>query len=58
LAFTLESRAVFDKITAEAGRHGWSPIPSDRHAIARGSQVAYLEDGDGFEVELVLPASS
>ncbi|MCU1451565.1 MAG: GCN5-related N-acetyltransferase [Acidimicrobiales bacterium] len=58
LAFRLDSQAVLDAVSAEAGDHGWSPIPSDRHAIAQGSQVAYFEDGDGFEVELVVPAGS
>jgi catechol 2,3-dioxygenase-like lactoylglutathione lyase family enzyme len=56
LAFTLDSPAVLRQVSAGAGKHGWTPLPSDRHAIARGSQVAYFEDGDGFEVELVVPA--
>ena len=28
-------------------------MPGDRHPIAGGAEVAYLEDRDGFEVELV-----
>jgi catechol 2,3-dioxygenase-like lactoylglutathione lyase family enzyme len=31
-------------------------MPSDRHPIAGGAHVAYLEDRDGFEVELVSPS--
>jgi catechol 2,3-dioxygenase-like lactoylglutathione lyase family enzyme len=58
LAFRLDSPAVLDAVSAEAGDHGWSPIASDRHAIAQGSRVAYFEDGDGFEVELVVPAGA
>jgi hypothetical protein len=32
-------------------------LPFERHPIAGGAKVAYLEDRDGFEVELVLMAS-
>jgi catechol 2,3-dioxygenase-like lactoylglutathione lyase family enzyme len=53
LAFGLEPGSSLDAIVAGAPAHGWSPLPSDRHPIAGGSQVAYLEDRDGFEVELV-----
>jgi catechol 2,3-dioxygenase-like lactoylglutathione lyase family enzyme len=54
LAF-VASRAAFETIVASAADHGWAALPSDRHPIAGGKQVAYLEDGDGFEVELVAP---
>ena len=56
IAFTLDSPAALDDIVAKASDHGWSPLPTDRHPIAGGAQVAYLEDSDGFEVELVAPA--
>src|SRR5205085_3967556 len=36
--------------------HGWSLLPTDRHPIAGGARVAYLEGVDVFEVELVAPA--
>ena len=55
IAFTLESASALDDIVAKASDHGWSPLPTDRHPIAGGARVAYLEDGDGFEVELVAP---
>ncbi len=32
------------------------PLPTDRHPIAGGARVVYLEDVDGFEVELVATA--
>ena len=32
-----------------------SPLPTDWHPIAGGARVAYLEDADGFEVELLAP---
>ena len=57
IAFTLESADVFFSILAEATSHGWETLPIDGHRIAGGAQVGYLEDGDGFEVELVAPAS-
>jgi catechol 2,3-dioxygenase-like lactoylglutathione lyase family enzyme len=56
VAFAVDSPAALAGITAEAAEHGWSPMPTDRHPIAGAAQVAYLEDGDGFEVELVAPA--
>ena len=55
LAFRVESPPALRGMLAEAAGYGWSPIPSDRHPIAGGSQVEYLEDRDGFEVELVAP---
>jgi len=55
MAFRLDSEAALDDIVAKASHHGWSPLPADRHPIAGGARVAYLEDSDGFEVELVAP---
>jgi len=56
LAFHVESIEALNTICSEAGENGWSFLPVDRHPIAGGAHVAYLEDGDGFEVELVAPA--
>ena len=53
MAFTVESAEMLSTIADRAGEFGWSTMPSDRHPIAGGAQVAYLEDRDGFEVELV-----
>lgn len=53
LAFTVEGSGELDDVLAEAPQHGWSTLPGDRHPIAGGAEVAYLEDRDGFEVELV-----
>lgn len=53
LAFHVESHDALKAITARAARYGWSAIPTDRHPIAGSASVAYLEDRDGFEVELV-----
>jgi catechol 2,3-dioxygenase-like lactoylglutathione lyase family enzyme len=54
LAFRVESTSVLSGITAHAPEYGWSTFPADRHPIAGGAQVTYLEDRDGFEVELVV----
>lgn len=56
IAFTLTSGAVLSDIVSRAQVHGWSAMPVDRHPIAGGAEVAYLEDRDGFEVELVAPS--
>lgn len=58
IAFSLDSAATLASITAEAGHHGWLALPIDGHPIAGGAHVGYLEDGDGFEVELVAPAGT
>jgi len=55
IAFTVETVLALNDITALAGDHGWSAMPVDHHPIAGGAEVAYLEDRDGFEVELVVP---
>ena len=55
IAFRLESPSALGDLLAKASDHGWSLLPFDRHPIAGGAQVAYLEDADGFEVELVAP---
>src|SRR5436305_15221752 len=54
LAFAVGAGAALDGIIEEAAHHGWSLMSSDRHPIAGGARVAYLEDQDGFEVELVV----
>ena len=58
IAFALGSESVLSGIVGEAGNHGWLTLPIDGHPIAGGAHVGYLEDGDGFEVELVAPAGS
>ena len=55
LAFRLPTGAEVDELVAAAGRRGWSLMFADRHPHAGGPEhyAAYLEDGGGFEVELV-----
>jgi len=58
LAFHVASTARLDELTADAQRRGWQLMFADRHPRAGGDQhyAAYLEDADGFEVELVAPS--
>jgi hypothetical protein len=44
-----------DELAAEAVLHGWRLLFADKHPYAGGEQhyAAYLENTDGFEVELV-----
>ena len=46
-----------DELVAAAPSHGWRLLFPDRHPWAGGPdhRAAYLEDADGFEVELVEP---
>ncbi len=57
IAFNLDSVDTLNRITAQAPTHGWSELPTDRHPIAGGAQVTYLEDRDGFEVELIVSST-
>jgi catechol 2,3-dioxygenase-like lactoylglutathione lyase family enzyme len=55
LAFHVGSRVSVDTLVEQAGEHGWRLLFTDRHPYAGGPDhyAAYLENGDGFEVELV-----
>lgn len=57
LAFHVESREGVDKLVEEAPAHGWRLLYPDRHPYAGGEDhyAAYLENRDGYEVELVAP---
>jgi catechol 2,3-dioxygenase-like lactoylglutathione lyase family enzyme len=62
LAFHVADRALVDTLVAEAPGYGWTLLFADRHPHAGGPEhyAAYLENADGFEVELIAasPASS
>jgi catechol-2,3-dioxygenase len=55
VAFLLDPDVSLGRLRDAAAEHGWSLLQSDRHPIAGGADVLYLEDVDGFEVELVAP---
>lgn len=55
LALHAGTRAQLDALVAAAPAHGWRPLFADRYPHAGGPDhcAGYLEDRDGFEVELV-----
>jgi hypothetical protein len=55
LAFHAGSSSDVDNLVAAAPAYGWSLMFADLHPHAGGpeSYAAYLEDRDGYEVELV-----
>ncbi len=55
LAFNAGSRAEVDLLARRAVSHGWRLMFTDRHPHAGGPDhyAAYLENAEGFEVELV-----
>ncbi|KUF19387.1 MULTISPECIES: VOC family protein [Streptomyces] len=55
LAFHVTDAETVEDLAARASRHGWRLLFPERHPHAGGGQhyAAYLEDTDGFEVELV-----
>jgi len=57
LAFHVSDRGSVDRMVGEALLHGWRLLFADRHPYAGGEHhyAAYLEDRDGYEVELVAP---
>lgn len=56
LALHAGTRGQLDELVAAAPEHGWTLLFADRHPFAGGPEheAAYLEDADGFEVELVV----
>ncbi|TCO60459.1 VOC family protein [Actinocrispum wychmicini] len=58
LAFRVPDQATVDNLAANAQDHGWTLMFPDRHPHAGGEQhyAAYLENDDGFEIELVADA--
>ena len=58
LAFRVDAGTALAEIVRDAPDHGWSEMKTgDQHPIAGGADVVYLEDRDGFEVELVTAPS-
>jgi catechol 2,3-dioxygenase-like lactoylglutathione lyase family enzyme len=57
LAFHAADRAQVDRLAAAGPQHGWRLLFADRHPHAGGPDqyAAYLENADGYEVEIVAP---
>jgi catechol 2,3-dioxygenase-like lactoylglutathione lyase family enzyme len=60
LAFHVGDDAEVERLVAEGSEHGWTLMFPDRHPFAGGGDhyAAYLENQDGFEVELVAASFS
>lgn len=60
LAFHVAGTDLVDALTAEAQQHGWRLMFGDLHPHAGGEKhyAAYLENEDGYEVELVAVTGS
>ena len=54
LAFALPAGCDAESLVAGATANGWTRIDAGAHPIAGGAAVVFLEDRDGFEVELVV----
>ncbi|CAM5563744.1 hypothetical protein GCM10010329_70230 [Streptomyces spiroverticillatus] len=56
LALRARDPAALDTLVSAAPEHGWTLLFPDRHPFAggEGHRAAYLEDGDGYEVEVVV----
>ncbi|MCC3764453.1 VOC family protein [Glycomyces sp. TRM65418] len=55
LAFHVGNDTEVERLVDEGKEHGWTLLFADRHPFAGGDNhyAAYLENPDGFEVELV-----
>jgi len=58
IALVTDDRALLDRIRAESSGHGWHELYADRYPHAGGEQhtAVYLENAEGFEVEIVWEA--
>lgn len=60
LAFQGGDRTAVDAMMAEAERHGWRPLYTERYPHAGGDQhyAGWLENASGFKIEIVAEPSS
>ncbi|MEO5851136.1 MAG: VOC family protein [Nocardioides sp.] len=56
LALTIDTRAALGRLRAESSEHGWHELFADRYPHAGGEDhtALYLENAEGFEVEIVV----
>jgi catechol 2,3-dioxygenase-like lactoylglutathione lyase family enzyme len=55
VAFRVASAEALAALVDAAPEAGWTRLADQRHPVGPTHTVAYLEDADGFEVELVAP---
>lgn len=54
VAFQVDEPGRLATLVDAAGGHGWTRLDDDgHHPLSSKLSVAYLEDSDGFEVELI-----
>lgn len=59
VAFNVPSQSAVAALVSAAPDHGWTELGGQpRHPLSTDLSAAYLEDGDGFEVELIAPADA
>lgn len=57
IAFRLPTADQLERLVGEAAEHGWRSLDGGVHHPLHGlPTIAYLEDHDGFEVELIGPS--
>ena len=57
VAFHVATTQEIARLVAEAEAHGWRRLGDDpRHPLGGHQEAGYLEDRDGFEVELIAPS--
>jgi catechol 2,3-dioxygenase-like lactoylglutathione lyase family enzyme len=57
VAFNVTDGNRLTAILAECGDHGWTMLADHaQHPVVGDPTIAYLEDQDGFEVELITPS--
>lgn len=58
IAFRVATVDLLDEVVADAPEHGWHVLSGGAHHALQGRPtIAYLEDHDGFEVELIGPST-
>ena len=58
VAFHVADSAAIAALAEAAGAHGWQRLGGEGgHPLPRDTAVLYLEDRDGFEVELIAPSA-
>jgi catechol 2,3-dioxygenase-like lactoylglutathione lyase family enzyme len=55
IAFEVTSSAELARLVDRGAPYGWTPLDGGRHPFPPGTTTAFIEDVDGFEIELVAP---
>ncbi len=59
IAFHAPTTSALADLVDRARNHGWTPLTDTAgHPLAATVTAAYLENADGFEVELIAPVDA